>query len=385
MLGRSRRYAQAVHIAEVLTHRTHPTSGVFGAVTELSAALADAGNRVDLWVPRAWPQSAADGVEALRSRGVHVEVVPASSLVDAARRIARNVGASGCDVAHLHNGFTPMNNLVARALDLPYIVTTHGVYATESLRHHAWRKQLAARVTERPMLRRAAAVTALTAVEAAELQSLAPGVDPVIAPLGFAEHSATETRDEFRSEVGVRPSERLAVFGGRMDVRAKRLDHLVAGVADAPGWRLVLIGGDYDGGRSALAEVVHGIGVSDRVVLLEQRSGAAYRAVLAAADVNVLVSQSEGLPRCLIEGMLAGVPALVSPEVDQRISVGAAGSGWVSGPNEIGETLCRIAEASPEELAATRRRARDHGSRYLWDAVIDRWIEVFEGATSTRD
>ena len=383
MSGASRTVAsEAVHIAEIMTHRTHPTSGVLGAVVELSVALAETGARVDLWVPRAWPRDDDRSVEELAAAGVSVQIVPASSLWEAAARVAEAVNRSGCDVAHLHNGFSPMNNLVARRLQVPYLVTTHGVYASEALDHHRWRKQAAIAMTERMLLRRAASVTALTTVERDELAVIAPGVEARVVPLGFSDPSedAQRTGIDVRDELGLPVGAPLAVYGGRMDVRAKRLDQMVEGVASTPGWHGVLIGADFDGGRARLDELRRRHRAADRIHLLDYRLGRAYRAVLSSGDVNVLMSMSEGLPRGVIEGMLEGVPAIVSPEVERRIGVAERGSGWIARPGHLGEVLREVQGMDAVARAAKREAARDHGSAYLWPAVIPVWQEVLNQA-----
>lgn len=369
-----------MHVAEILTHRTHRTSGVLGAVTDLAVALADADHAVQLYVPRGWTHGPMGGPERMRRQGVEVEVVEADSLWSVAARIGDRVNASGCDVAHLHNGFSPMNNLVARRLGVPYVVTTHGVYATESLRHHAGRKQLAIRLTERRLLRRASAVTALTEVEASELAALAPGLEATVVPLGFSPAPADPDRVAFRHEVGFPPDGRLAVYGGRMDIRAKRLDAAVRGLVDAPDWHLALVGGDYDNGRRALREIAVAIGVADRVHLLDHRQGDAYTAVLAAADVVVLLSRSEGLPRGLVEAMLVGTPCIVSPEVNRRIDVDGSGAGVVASAETFGAALAGFPTSGQPAHAALADRSKSHAARYLWREVIDDWTRVLAKA-----
>jgi glycosyltransferase involved in cell wall biosynthesis len=65
--------------------------------------------------------------------------------------------------------------------------------------------------------------------------------------------------------------------------------------------------------RGELEELARRLGVSDRVTFLGQiPGGSAVRSELDAADLFVLPSRTEGLPRALVEAMARGLPAIGS-------------------------------------------------------------------------
>jgi len=274
-----------------------------------------------------------------------------------------------------------MNNLIARSTDAPYVVTTHGVYSTESLAYHRGRKRLAIAMTDRSLLRKAAAVTALTPVEAEEVAAVAPGVVADVLPLGFKHSVSTVDRAALRQEIGLPADTPVVLFGGRMDVYMKRLDSLVHGVADAPNWHLVLMGADFKDGRSDLAKIVADRRIGSRVHFLEPRSGQALSNAFAGATATALVSRWEGLPRGLIEPMLLGMPALVSREVERRVPVVADGGGWLTAPDEVGVALREIEQLDPGKLQEAGLRAGAIAERYLWPSVLPHWIEMFGRVT----
>jgi glycosyltransferase involved in cell wall biosynthesis len=104
-------------------------------------------------------------------------------------------------------------------------------------------------------------------------------------------------------------------------------DVLIRAVADCVrlGWNLRLrIAGDGRH-RPELESLAAALGISDRVEFLGQLApGAAVREQLDAADLFVLPSRSEGLPRAMIEAMsrslpcigsrVGGIPELLPPE-----------------------------------------------------------------------
>lgn len=362
----------------MLSYGLSPTSGVVGAVAELSREIVGAGHDVDLLIPGAWPGTDPSVLDDLREAGVIVDVVGGDSRRAIASTIAERIDAAGSDVVNIHNGFSPMNNLVARLCKAPYVVTTHGVYATESLAHHSGRKRLAIAMTERSLLRKAAAVTALTPVEAHEVAAVAPGVVADVLPLGFENSATTVDRGGLRRELGLAANTPVVLFGGRMDVYMKRLDSLVRGIPDASNWHLVLMGSDFKDGRSELMRLVAELGVESRVHFLEPRSGQALNDAFAGSTVNALVSRWEGLPRGLIEPMLLQMPALVSDEVERRVPVVGDGGGWLTSPDQVGAALRSIEQLSPEEREKAGHRAGSIAERYLWPSVLPHWIEMFE-------
>lgn len=362
----------------MLSYGLSPTSGVVGAVAELSREIVRAGHDVDLLIPGAWPGTDPSVLADLREAGVIIHLVAGDNRRTIARTIVERIDAAGSDVVNIHNGFSPMNNLVARLTSAPYVVTTHGVYATESLTHHGGRKRLAIALTERRLLRKAAAVTALTPVEADEVAQVARGVSADVLPLGFERSSAPVDRTALRHELGLAADAPVVLFGGRMDVYMKRLDALVRGVADAPNWHLVLMGADFKNGRADLERLVAELQVESRVRFLEPRSGHALNNAFAGATLTALVSRWEGLPRGLIEPMLLQMPALVSDEVERRVPVVADGGGWLTNPDAVGAALRSIEQLSATERQEAGLRAGAIAERYLWPSVLPHWIQMFE-------
>jgi glycosyltransferase involved in cell wall biosynthesis len=370
-----------VRIVEVLPKGIHAVSGVIGAIAELSVVLSRAGHDVVLIAPGGWPHQRDEDKHRLVESGVQVVEVDGGSYSALARTTRAEIKRAHADVLHLHNGFSPLNNLIAIRPPCPYVVTPHGVYAPEGMRRSRWRKHLAVRVAERPLLRRAAAVTALTQTEASEITSLAPRATVVNAPIGFAAADPDVNRAAFRRELGLDDSTLLAVFAGRFDVFHKRLDDAVNALTRAPSWHLALVGAAHEGG--SLAELARRLGVEQRVHWVAPRTGKKLAEALAGGDVALLISRSEGLPRGLIEAMAYGVPALVSPEVDTRIGVADRGAGWVATPDQLHSVLIEIETLDRSVRSLRAERARAFAERFDWDALAPTWERVFDAVKHT--
>ncbi len=153
----------------------------------------------------------------------------------------------------------------------------------------------------------------------------------------------------------------------------KRLDVLLDAYACSPGRpqdRLVLIG---DGPlRAELEARVDRLGIADRVVFVGHREDAAV--LVGGFDLFALTSDTEGLPRSVIEAMSAGVPVM---------------STLVGGLAEVvedGITGRTIPTGDPEAIAAVLTELRgDPGQRArLADAAM-RHVATFDESAMRAD
>jgi glycosyltransferase involved in cell wall biosynthesis len=357
-----------MRIAQVVPSGAPSCSGVLVAIVQLSVHLARIGHDVEVWLLRPWGEEAARMYgRALAEAGVAL-VAPSTGGGGHAALAARDA-----DVVHLHSVFTPPNALLARWLQAPYVVSSHGGYAPASLSRSAVRKTLYKHLVERRVLRRAALRVALTEVEAEELRSFGAGEPIAVIPNGVSPAPRDTDGRVVRDELGLDPTCRLLLFVGRLDVFHKGLDFLVEAVAAAPGWHLALAGPDFRGGGRWLLARVETLGVRPRVTLLGPRYGQALHQAYAAADLFALTSRWEGLPISLLEALSHATPALVTPAVDGVMGIAAAGAGWVADPHELGTVLQRLEGVRPEAWRRHAERARALAGRYDWTAVAHRY------------
>jgi glycosyltransferase involved in cell wall biosynthesis len=156
-----------------------------------------------------------------------------------------------------------------------------------------------------------------------------------------------------REDLGLRPEGPVAAYVGALSPE-KHVDVAIHALATLPDLRLVVAGDGPQ--RSKLQSLARAI-APDRVIFLGSTDEPAR--VLAAADLVVLTSASEGVPGLLIEAGLAGLPAV------------ATDVGFVRDLIRDGETGLLVPPGAPELVAAAvadvladRRRlgraAREH-------------------------
>jgi glycosyltransferase involved in cell wall biosynthesis len=368
-----------MRIAQVVPAGAHPYSGVPVVIVQLAAHLAGRGHHVELWLLRPWTErEMVVHAPVLSDAGVHM-VAPRAT----GRRRLATLAEREVDVVHLHSVFTLANALLARRLDVPYVVSPHGGYAPASLVRNARRKAVYGRLVERRMLRRAALRVALTEVEARDLVRFGAGEPITIIPNAVVPVVEHGNGSVFRRELGLGPGQRLLLFVGRLDVLHKGLDVLLAGVAEAPGWHVALVGPDFRDGRARLVGQAGALGMLHRLTITGPRHGRQLHEAFAAADCFALTSRWEGLPVALLEALAHGVPSVVSPAVDRLVGVRDAGAGWVVDPPELGALLGRLESLDSGQRAIRVHAARALAARYNWAAVTARYEAAYTGTIST--
>jgi len=141
----------------------------------------------------------------------------------------------------------------------------------------------------------------------------------------------------------------------------------------------VLCGEDVDEGNAALAALIARHDLARRVRLLGSRTD--MPGLLAAFDLAVSASFSEGSPNALIEAMAAGTPCVATDVGDCARVLGD--TGWLAPaqdpPALAAALLSALAVPTAERArrgAAARRRAED---RFAIDAMLRAYARLYAG------
>lgn len=285
------------------------------------------------------------------------------------------------DVVHIHAVFSHTSVEAGRAgrrAGVPYVVRPLGTLEPWSLRQRAWRKRVFWWLGARALVHHAAAVHYTSHAErrGAE-QALGIGRGVVI-PHGVAPAPAAEASQD--------PPYALVL--GRLH-RKKRVEMVLDAFARLHqegrlrAWQLWIAGA---GGPSYETELrARATAFRERVRFLGWVEGAHKARVLAGASLLVSASRHENFGIAVAEAMAAGVPVLVTPEVDLSEEVARVGAGWVveGDSGSLARTLEEIL-TRPDELRARGAAGRALVSqRYEWSRVGDElrglYLRVREG------
>ena len=303
----------------------------------------------------------ADGplLEGAREDGFRIETVPIARSynllrhIGSYRRLKALFAAERFDIVHVH---TPVASLIGRLAAwrarVPRIVyTAHGFYFHERM---AWPKRavfvslewLAGRVTDvlfTQSAEDAATARRLNLVRGKTIEAIGNGVDPA----RFGVVRDKRAREKTRRAIGAGLDAVAIMTVGRL-VAEKGYPELFEAMRAVPEAELWVVGerlaSDHAGAIDrAIATLEADPGLVRRIRFLGYRTDVAD--LLRAADIFVLPSHREGMPRSIIEAMMTGLPVLATDIRGSREEVAEGETGFlvpVDNPTALAEALNRL-------------------------------------------
>jgi glycosyltransferase involved in cell wall biosynthesis len=168
---------------------------------------------------------------------------------------------------------------------------------------------------------------------------------------------------------------RVAVYVGALSPE-KAVDTALNAISRLSDWVLVVVG---DGPELPMLEALADSIAPGRVRFLTPRADPA--SVLAAADVVVLPSRTEGMPATAIEAGMSGLPIVASSVggIPQIVENGSTGVLVPPGNPESFARAIEVAYARRTEMGpAARRYCLDH---FEMGVVSSAWAELLESLT----
>lgn len=282
-------------------------------------------------------------------------------------------------VRSLYNPIASLAATLARANKVPYVLVPHGMLSTYTagsgrVRLKRWYYQLIDRRTVN-----GAAAIQFTAE--AELRAAPPHDSRSVViphPLSLSSTPAKVADSQTVLFMG-----RFAPKKG-LDVLIEAFSHVTAEFECA---RLVVAGGGSDDEtRKAVSQVAE-LGLEDRVRFPGFVTGQAKEQLFSAAAMFALPSRHENFGVAVVEAASAGVPSLVSREVDIAPTIEKAGAGLIVERDVIGlaraiSNLLRDPERRTQMGRAARTMVRDH---FDPDAVGARLAACYRDAAASAE
>ncbi len=298
-------------------------------------------------------------------------------------------GVGSFQLVHVHAVFSHSSMAAAaacRRAGVPYLVRPLGSLDPWSLNRHRWQKRLLGWVGADRMLAHAAAIhyTSSEEMRRSQRPGLAAGL---VVPLGIEfSPPAPELLERFRRRrpgLGSRP---YVLALQRLHPK-KRLDLLIRAFARVGAetgradWRLLVAGDGDPAHRRELERLAREQGAAERVLFLGWLDSPLKEAVLAGAELAVLASHQENFGVAAAEAMMAGVPVLVSRQVNLAGEIESLPGGWVSKLDEASLTgALREALDDPGERRRRGRLAAQWARRrYCWERVARQLESAYRG------
>jgi glycosyltransferase involved in cell wall biosynthesis len=300
------------------------------------------------------------------------------SLAGFVRRHARDF-----DIAHLHACHNLLTSLAGRRLALagvPYVIQPNGTAPLIERRRVA--KRAFDLVMARNLLRRAAAVVAVTECERRQLQKLnvaASRIRIVPNPVAPAPLDALPPPGSFRRRHALKDGP-LVLFLGILSPR-KQPAILARAVSELgrPDVQLVFAGNDMGCGRLT-RQVVRRLGLDSQTRFTGLLKGPDRFSALADADIVVYPSRDEVFGLVPLEALQTGTPVIVCNDCGCGEIINSIGGGLVVPPcksRELSAALFKMLSDLPRWRHVAEGTAREIARRFHPDVVSTEMEHVY--------
>jgi glycosyltransferase involved in cell wall biosynthesis len=305
----------------------------------------------------------------------------------ALRRSMREILPS-VDVVHTQMPFIYPTMAAARlaiSAYKPLIYNQRGNFHPQRLEYRGLKKRLYMELVEKPIMRRATTLIALTTEEIDSYRALGIKTPCCLVPNGIDVGKFRRAhRPNALTDLGITESARVILFLGRLhpskgaDLLVDSFFRIASSHSDAV---LVLAGPDEHGFVQQIRADAFERGLGDRVIVPGMVVGERKVELLARADLFVLPSTGEGQSIAILEALASGTPVIISPECNFSI-VEEAGAGMVVKRDAamVAETISRflsdpiLAESAGECGYAL---ARD---KFGWTPIVDALQGIYRSA-----
>ena len=290
------------------------------------------------------------------------------------------------DLVHTNTVFAPLaliTNSIARLHKIPYLITPHGMLEPWALSYKARKKRLYYTLLEKPALQHANAIHALASSEAENIKSLGLKTPVVVIPNGIhrQEFATLPEPEIFYQQFPATRNKTLILFLGRIDPK-KGLDLLAPAFAKAhhqfPQTHLVVAGPDSINFTPTAKSYFAQAGCLEAVTFTGMLTGSLKLAALAAANLYVAPSYSEGFSMSVLEGMASGLPCIITTGCNFPEAATAQAAQVVEiNADAITNALIQCL-SQPQQAKSMGDRARQFiFDNYTWENAAKKLIQVY--------
>ncbi len=370
---------------DVLSHIDSHYGGMSVAVAGLTRATSGTGRCSAALAAACGDEERSDLASRNGIRFVRIPLRGRRPFVDYMLRQRLREVVLPADVVHIH-GIWDAHSLAAGALarqsGKPVVVSAHGMLEPWALNNKRWKKTAYAALFERPNLRRANCLRALTRAEASNYRGFGLPSPIALIPNGVDVPDSVSPQlflDRFPHLSG----QRLVLFLGRIHYK-KGVDLLCRAWAKLyrrhPGTHLVLAGPDFEGTRAHVEALIRSLGIAGSVSFTGMLDGELKWSALAASAVFVLPSHSEALSVAVLEAMAMARPVIITRQCNFP-EVASAGGGWIIEPetDRIESALAEFLALPGASIAAVGAQGRRLVlERHGWQVIGRQMVDVYE-------
>jgi glycosyltransferase involved in cell wall biosynthesis len=291
-------------------------------------------------------------------------------------------------ILHQHGIWTALSRVTARwhsAHKRPTVIATHGSLDAWALRRSRLKKRLAWLLYEGRNMHTAACLHATSEAELNNFRDFGLRNPVAVIRNGITEAWMDSTGDgpRFRLRHSISEDRRLLFFLSRITPKKGLpllLDALAGVRRELRDWLLIIAGVDEFGHEQELRSQVDALGIGGAVRFMGPLYGQEKRDAMAACDLLVLPTYSEGSPMIVLDALGAGVPVLTTHGAPWEDLLRYRCGWWVAiSAAALRDALLDIARMSKDELHAMGSRGKDLvRSQYSWEASARQTLMLYE-------
>ncbi len=273
---------------------------------------------------------------------------------------------------------------LAQSKNVPYIVTIHGELNEWNLQQKRLKKRIYMTAIQHRVLKRAAALHAITGAEADRIRDLGYLNDVQMIPNGIhpEEFEDLPDRSVFTQRYPEASGNLIVLFLGRiqqkkgLDILARVFGNLTQTRDDV---RLVVAGPDEDNTLAEVKTILSSHGALDKTIFPGMLTGQQKLEALGAADIFVLTSYSEGFSMALLEALSAGLPLLITDECNFP-EVSESSAGFITRPEdqEVSRSLSALLDSAGLRQEMSDNARRLVRSNYTWERIAEKMFTLYE-------
>jgi glycosyltransferase involved in cell wall biosynthesis len=270
------------------------------------------------------------------------------------------------DVLHIHGTWSPILAVaagIARARNLPYLISPHGCLEPWALQHRHTKKVMALALYQSRVFRGAKLLVATAQKELKSIRNTGLETPVAVIPLGVDLPAKV-----LRSEA----SSRSLLFMSRIHPIKGLLELVSAWAQLRPlGWSLIIAGPDEGGYEAVVRARVHELGLDTQVLFTGLASGAEKERLFAECDVFVLPSHSENFGMVVAEALARSVPVITTKGTPWELLEQERCGWWVSADaNALAAALRQAFNLTKAELNEMGERGRQLVEKeFAWEKV----------------
>ncbi len=295
------------------------------------------------------------------------------------------------DLIHIHALWvftTTITAYIARKKNIPYIVSPHGMLDYYSVYHDKWKslkKVLYFSVLDKFNLDNASVIHVTTSDELKRMRHMNIKAPHMIQSIGIqkTEFLSLPSKGYFRNKYSFLNGIKVILFLGRIHYK-KGLEILLDAykivLSKTDKAYLVIAGPDNEGYKNILEKKISALNLDGKVLFTGLVGGKDKIEILADADVFCLPSFQENFGIAVAEAMAAGLPVVISDQVNIHAEISQANAGIVTrcDADEVAGAILKILNDDSLRAEMGQNARKLVFDKFTWDKIADDMVESYK-------